>query len=311
MATAAPHQNILPRDRIDHSGDVLAREGISQAPKGTSILQAGRDADLPSFALIRANLMKSIIPDFQRGVQMREAEKHARPFRLTDVPAERFANAVRMNSGKNKNSDAQDRGVKSGYEAVDEHGTKHRTKAVMYEDTNYIGIANLQIYAFFGLTAAAGLGTVLILASLKKFPQLIFALPFAMFSGWQMYGYYLSTKAAADQASKVQYLRLVQGGLDDMDPERQTKFVKKPPPQPSPGVSTQNLDVVHEDEDVQKQQNTQNVARVVVSEEQLQADESKKIVLHHETKSDLKQKDKIIADDQERKFGNLKVPGRD
>jgi hypothetical protein len=222
-SSASPiHKDILSNDKIDHAGTILAKESISQAPRGTHILQSGRDSSLPSFAVVRANLLQSVIPNFQRGVLTREAEKHARPFRLTDVPTERFANAIRVDNNEHGKR------TKSGYDAVDEHGTQKRRKNVMYEDTNFLGVANLQIYAFFGLTAASGLGSVLILVSLKRVPQLLAALPFALFSGWQMYGYYLATKAAAEQATKVQYLRMVQGSIDGDDPDRLTKFVKKP-----------------------------------------------------------------------------------
>ena len=169
--------------------ELLAREA-SSAPKGTRILASGASAQagLPSFADIHASVLRSVTPDFQRGRALRDAVRCSRPYRLTDVPPQRFAAAM---------------------------GVTEKRKAIMFEDVNYLGVANMQIYAFFGLTAAAGLGSVVILAWMPTFPHVSFALPFALASGWQTYTYYLSTWAACRQATKTQYLRMIQGGVDD------------------------------------------------------------------------------------------------
>jgi hypothetical protein len=258
-ATVNGKQLLVTEERVDRSG-ALARE-ISDAPRGTTILSAGATLALPTLAEVRAAALRSVVGDFQRGVAMRAAQTRARPFRLTDVPPERFRNSVRRPVDSGGASPTYDAMVKRklaqqqqqqeeaaaaaaglGAECDAARTARAREEAeaaraaldkrvTYFEDTNYVGVANLQIYAFFGLTAVSGLGTVLIIASVRKMPQLTFALPFALFSGWQMFSFYESTTAAARQATKVQFLRMVQGGVTD--PQRQSYWVKARAPQPA------------------------------------------------------------------------------
>ena len=174
---------------------MTAKPDLAAVPEGTKVLVnshvafggAGR-----GYGAFRSYLFQSVSGDFARGAAHRahSTDPERCTPQLCDLPAHRFPAP----------------------------GVQQRVtdkKVLRYEDTTFMTTGSIQQAAYFTITAIFGVVTALTAYTARQLPGTVIVLPVTVAMGWKAFSAWESVTAELRTAAATQYLRIVQGGVED------------------------------------------------------------------------------------------------